>query len=146
MRPLILQMSYVFYGATYTSDLSFCLWGHLYFRSEFFLLMGPPMPDLSYVFLWATYTFRSEFVCLWSLLYLQIRVCVCLMVGLTLVLSSEGFSCELISLLCYHCLLEAFSLGLFAFMTLVYFCFIGVLLYMENLSHSSFDRDQTLEV
>jgi hypothetical protein len=35
----------------------------------------------------------------------------------------RGFSCELISLLCYHCLLEVFSLGLFAFMTLVYYCF-----------------------
>jgi hypothetical protein len=68
------------------------------------------------------------------------------MVGSTLVLSSEGFACDLISLLCYHCLLEVFSLGLFAFMTLVYYCFIGVLLSMAKLSLSSFDRDQTLEV
>jgi hypothetical protein len=53
----------------------------------------------------------------------DLSLCFCLMVGLTLVFRSEGFSCELISLLCYHCLLEVFSLGLFAFMTLVYYCF-----------------------
>jgi hypothetical protein len=42
--------------------------------------------------------------------------------------------------------IAGFLLGLFAIMTLDYCCFHWGLLSMAKLSHSSFDRDQTLEV
>jgi len=42
-----------------------------------------------------------------------------------------------ISFLCYHCLLEGFLMGLFAVMTMVYYCFLWGFLTMEKLSHGS---------